>query len=114
MNKTPENMGSFLGSRLGQGRDRVVQYLREFPAVADEIEKVCHESLHICCVFWWSKIQGLRSSYSQSHLHMQSVENISGKICQDLSLPYSGDVGKHQLSPETVGSLSFVTGLRFM
>lgn len=51
MNKTPENMGSFLGSRLGQGRDRVVQYLREFPAVADEIEKVCQESLPICCVF---------------------------------------------------------------
>jgi len=47
MNKTPENMGSFLGSRLGQGRDRVVQYLREFPAVADEIEKVCQES----CLF---------------------------------------------------------------
>jgi hypothetical protein len=45
---------------------------------------------------------------------MQSVENISGKICQDLSLPYSGDVGKHQVIPETVGSFSFVIGLRFM
>jgi len=47
--------------------------------------------LPIFCVFWWSKIQGLRSFYSQLHLHMQSVENISSKICQDLSLPYSGD-----------------------
>jgi recombination protein RecA len=36
---------SFGETRLGQGRDRVVQYLREFPAVADEIEKAVRERL---------------------------------------------------------------------
>lgn len=46
----------FLGSRLGQGWDKVVQYLWDFPAVADGIEKVHHESCLICCVLWWSKI----------------------------------------------------------
>jgi hypothetical protein len=58
MNKTPENMGSFLGSRLGQGRDRVVQYLREFPAVADEIEKVCQESCPFAVFFGGQRSKG--------------------------------------------------------
>lgn len=30
----------FVDRRLGQGRDKVVQFLREYPAVCSEIEKV--------------------------------------------------------------------------
>jgi hypothetical protein len=50
---------------MGQGREKTLQYLRESPAISDEIEKVrliipgmfiMYLLMHICCGLLWPSL----------------------------------------------------------
>jgi hypothetical protein len=107
----------FVECRLGQGRDKVVQFLREYPAVCSEIEKV--GAIFLCSF----------SLIKQKWVLESLVENMEIKLCEivqavreriaeimtakrdygdangSASVAYAGIDGEDMLSEESLGEL---------
>ena len=109
---------SFVEYRLGQGRDKVVQFLRDYPAVCSEIEKV---GAHFFVFFFFFKSkQALVVEFFEGNMMAKPCETLQAvreRIAEIMTakrangsaaVAYAGidgDIDEDMLSEESLGEL---------